>query len=330
MSRPNIEDLLDRYLSRQTTAEENELVEGWLTGHDSESAGWQNMDAGARAQWLDKLFQDVQRSTGTNVPAQIVPLKKSYSWLRGVAAIAATIAIIFTLYIGWSALHSQLSPAHLTTLKVPLNQTRQIKLSDGSTIWVNAGSELKYPQTFKGGKREVYLSGEAYFDIQHDMAKPFIVHTGKLLTTVLGTAFNIKATNAGDAVVVTVTRGKVSVASGTQLLGYLTPNRQLTYNAANHQTTQKVIDANEVTAWQQESELHFEDITFGEAARQLEQRFKVPISFSNEKIRNCRFSGTALKGKNLDQILKIICAFNNASYHHGQNSSIIIEGQGCN
>lgn len=329
MSRLNIEDLLDRYLNRQTTAEENELVEKWLANYNSGSA-WEDMNASARKVWLDELFHDVQESINTDTSVTLVPLKKSYPWFRYVAAIAASVAVFFTFYIAWPTLYDKITPNYFTTLQVPLNQTRQITLSDGSRIWLNAGSELRYPQTFDGKKREVFLTGEAYFDIHHDLEKPFIVHTGRLITTVLGTAFNIKALKPAEAVIVTVTRGKVSVANGTRLLGYLTPNRQLTFNKLNQQSVQKVVNANEVIAWQKESEIHFDDITFGEAAKQLEQRFKVSISFKTEKVKNCRFSGTALQGKNLEQILKIICAFNNASYYHNQDGSIIVEGQGCN
>jgi transmembrane sensor len=329
MSRLNIEDLLDRYLNRQTTAEENELVEQWLANYNSGSA-WEDMNASARKVWLDELFHDVQESINADTSVTLMPLKKSYPWFRYVAAIAASVAVCFTLYMAWPALYDKITPNNLTTLQVPLNQTRQITLSDGSRIWVNAGSELKYPQTFDGKKREVFLTGEAYFDIHHDTAKPFIVHTGRLITTVLGTAFNIKALKPAEAVIVTVTRGKVSVANGTRLLGYLIPNRQLTFNKLNQQSVQKVVNANEAIAWQKESEIHFEDITFGEAAKQLEQRFKVSISFKTEKVKNCRFSGTALQGKNLEQILKIICAFNNARYDRNQDGSITVEGQGCN
>jgi transmembrane sensor len=329
MSRPNIEDLLDRYANRQTTAEENELVEQWLDNYNSGSA-WQDMSASARKVWLDELFHDVQGSISAAPSVTAVPLKKSYPWFRSVAAIAASVAIFFMLYMAWPAFHDKITPDNLTTLQVALHQTRQITLSDGSRIWVNAGSELRYPQTFDGKKREVFLTGEAYFDIHHDTAKPFIVHTGRLITTVLGTAFNIKAPKPADAVVVTVSRGKVSVSNGSRLLGYLTPNRQLTFSKLNQQPVQKSVNADEVIAWQKASELHFEDITFAEAAKQLEQRFKVSISFRTEKVRNCRFSGTALQGKNLDQILKIICAFNNASYHRNQNGSITVDGPGCN
>jgi transmembrane sensor len=209
------------------------------------------------------------------------------------------------------------------------DQKKQMVLSDGSKIWLNAGSELKYPEKFNGTTREVFLTGEAYFDIKHDASKAFIVHTGNLVTTVLGTAFDIKANKTDRLIIVTVTRGKVSVSEGKRLLGLITPNQQISYNKQNKFHVETSVDASRVIAWQS-AELRFEDITFQEAAKILSERFHVKITFNNDKIKACRFSGSALSGKNIDQVLKVICAFNNAHYDHNPDGSISINGKGCN
>jgi ferric-dicitrate binding protein FerR (iron transport regulator) len=257
----------------------------------------------------------------------VMPQRK-HLWRR-IAAVAAVLAICFTLYLEWPGLQNRLHPVRLTTLTVPLNQQKQITLPDGSKVWVNAGSQLKYPRQFNSKTREVYLSGEAYFDIQHDLSKPFIIHTGKVVTTVLGTAFNIKEDKISHTIKVTVTRGKVSVANGNKQLGIITPNQQISFNLLSGKSVQTEVDAKQVIAWQK-TELHFEDITFGEAALQLQQRFNVKINFSNDKVKNCRFTGTALKGEKLDKILNVICAFNSATYQTKADGSIMIDGAGCN
>jgi len=89
------------------------------------------------------------------------------------------------------------------------------------------------------------------------------------------------------------------------------------------------VNVNAVIAWQQ-SALHFDDISFADAALKLEQHFNVKISFRNEKVKNCRFTGTSLNGDKLDKILKVICAFNNATYETKPDGSIMIDGPGCN
>jgi transmembrane sensor len=328
MSRIDIEDLLDRYLKGEASPEEIERVETWLNNNGGTNSEWQQMDKPSKDQWLSGLFNEIEKSISANDDKVIKMQPRTNLW-RSIAAVAAVLAIFFSAYLEWPAMQGLLHRQHLTALNVPSNQKKQITLADGSKIWVNGGSELKYPETFYGKTREVYLSGEAYFDIQHDASRPFIIHTGKVVTTVLGTAFNIKEDKTLHTVVVTVTRGKVSVANGNQLLGTITPNQQISFNVINNQHIQKDVDVKQATAWQ-ESELHFEDITFGDAAVELQQKFKVKITFNNDKLKNCRFTGTALEGENLDKILKVICAFNNATYQTKADSTILIDGPGCN
>ncbi|WP_293312616.1 FecR family protein [Pedobacter sp. UBA5917] len=327
MSRNNIEDLLDRYLKKETTIQENELVEAWFAAQEQDQNEWHMLDKTARAAWLNELFGDIQTTIGENT-GKVVVMKPKNNRLSRIISIAAVLVIAFGLLWQWPAIKQLFNPQELETLQVAADQKREIVLSDGSKIVINAGAEFKYPKTFDGKTREVYLSGEAYFDIKHDSSKPFIVHTGKVMTTVLGTAFDIKADQSSNAVVVTVTRGKVSVSDGKKLIGYITPGRQISYDVKKQKHIEKAADIAEVLSWQ-DTEIHFDDTTFAEAAKSLQQRFKINIAFANDKIKNCRFTGAALKGKNINQILKVICAFNNATFRYDKAGSIIIEGKGC-
>ena len=328
MDRNIIEALLDRYLKGETSQEENEIVENWLEKNNNAHSEWQFFNQSRKNQWLAEVLGEIQNSIQATKSKVVVIPKRNHLWRR-LAAVAAVLAICFTLYLEWPALQSLVHSTQLTALTVPLNQQKQIKLADGSKVWINSNSQLKYPQQFNGKTREVYLSGEAYFDIKHDAGKPFIIHTGKVITTVLGTAFDIKEDKISHTVVVTVTRGKVSVANGDRQLGIITPNQQISYNLLDSKSTQTEVDAKQAIAWQK-TDLHFEDITFAEAALELEERFNVKINFSNDKIKDCRFTGTALKGEKLDKILKVICAFNNATYQTKSDGSIVINGSGCN
>jgi transmembrane sensor len=326
MSKIDIEDILDRYLKGEASPGEIERVETWLNSNVTPGNEWQQMDAKDRSQWLSALFDDIRSDAGIN-DAKVVTMQPRRNLWRRMATAAAMIAICFLVYHEWPIIHNRLYPVQLTTLNVPLNQKKQVTLADGSKIWVNSASQLKYPEAFAGKTREVYLSGEAYFDIKHDASRPFIIHTGKVITTVLGTAFNIKEDNTQHTVIVTVTRGKVSVANGKEPLGILTPNQQISFNTVNRQHVQKNVNAEQVIAWQED--IHFDDITFADAVAQLQQRFNVKISFANEKVKNCRFTGTALKGEKVEKILNVLCAFNKATYQTKADGSIVIDGAGC-
>jgi transmembrane sensor len=327
MKDTGIEALLDKYKKGETTATENELIENWLLNPDSSQSHWNQMDEQNQDQWLGSVLNRIDQAID-NKESKVVRLHPGKHWWKSIAAAAAILIVCFSLFLGWPSLKGIMTEDKLISLKTPVKATKQITLSDGSKVWVNAGSELKYAQQFTGKVREVYLTGEAYFDIKHDSKRPFIVHTGKIVTTVLGTAFNIKTDGLLHQIVVTVTRGKVSVSEGDKLIGTLTPNQQITYNTVNLVHEQNDINALKVTAWLQ-NDLYFEDITFDDAVKELEQRFKVQINFNNDNSRNCRFTGTLLEGKNLEQILKVICAFNNSTYKKQENGHITIYGNGC-
>jgi ferric-dicitrate binding protein FerR (iron transport regulator) len=89
-------------------------------------------------------------------------------------------------------------------------------------VWLNAASSLEFPDKFSGSKREVYLTGEAFFDVKHSDKSPFLIHTKNITTTVVGTAFNIKAYVNQKVIIVSVSRGKVKVSRDDQLIATLT------------------------------------------------------------------------------------------------------------
>lgn len=326
MNQDPIEDLLDRYLKKETSTEENQLVEKWLAEQGNSGTEWQALNHSDKDQWLASVFTTIKDSIQLNEPI-VVKMKPQKKRAYKIAAAAAILFISLSVYFAWPLLEKGRLFSDLTAVTVPDHQKKQITLPDGSKVWLNEGSKLEYPKTFNGKSRTVYLSGEAYFDIQHDRSKPFLIRTGKLLTTVLGTAFNIKAD--AQMLVVTVTRGKVKVEDDGKLLSILTPNQQVSVNLSNSAFTEKTVDAKAIINWQ-DSDLLFDDITFADAALQLQQHFQVRIAFNNEQLKNCRFSGSALNGDNLEKILKVICAFNNATWETRPDGSIIIDGPGCN
>lgn len=219
-----------------------------------------------------------------------------------------------------------LKPSNSVIAKT-LNEHQKITLPDGSTVILNNNSSITYPRDFKSDKREVVLIGEGYFDIKHDDKKSFTVYTGKIKTTVLGTAFNIKAYEKDKNITVTVTRGKVSVLGDKTTLGIITPNQQIVFNKEIRKSNLSRVIAKNSIQWQ-ETDLFFDDISMEQAAQILSAHFNTPINFSTNEAKRCRFTATFLKGESLDEILKIICSYNNAQYLSSA-SGITINGKGC-
>jgi transmembrane sensor len=327
MNSSRVEDLLDRYLKNRTTIEENKLVEQWVEDNGNPNSEWQQMNRSEKDKWLSSVFVDIKSTVEHKGEKLIVIRPVKRLWYK-IASVAAALIIVSGLYLVWTRLDKDKASANTASISSIKNQEKQLILPDGSKVWLNSGSDLKISNKFNGNVREVYLSGEAYFDIAHNAAKPFIIYTGEVVTTVLGTAFNIKEDKNKQTIEVTVTRGKVSVADGTRMLGILVPNQQISFNTQNSKAIRSIVDSRTIAAWHQ-SEIHFDDIKLADAALELEKRFNVAIRFKNEKLKDCRFTGTALKGETLESILNVICAFNNATFQTGPDRTIIIDGPGC-
>jgi transmembrane sensor len=214
------------------------------------------------------------------------------------------------------------------------NKKQVIHLPDGSTVILNTDSKLDYPRAFAGHTRDVYLSGEAYFDITHRVGQPFLVHTGKITTRVLGTAFDVRAYPADDSIRITVTQGKVQVLKENHRMellpmGLLTADQQISFSKLTEVCVQnKKVDVTPVIAWKPQ-EISFDDITMQQAATEIEQRFHVRISFANPVIKDCRVTATFYEDDMLSEILTVICGVSQSDYTI-QNNKIIIDGKGCN
>ncbi len=204
-----------------------------------------------------------------------------------------------------------------------------VHLPDGSTVLLNDNSTLKYDQnSFDSKTREVTLTGEAFFDIKHNPKKPFIVHTGKIQTRVLGTAFNINAQNSSDNVEVTVARGKVQVGDIEKVYGVITPNQQIKVNKSTMNFEQNTVSAAVVTEWKS-NYLILDDINMAEAVSLISQKYKVQILISNEKIKNCRITASFLNEEDLDHVLKVISSVLETEYRYNKAGTVILDGKGC-
>lgn len=204
-----------------------------------------------------------------------------------------------------------------------------VHLPDGSTVLLNDNSSLKYDEkSFNSNTREVTLTGEAFFDIKHNEKKPFIVHTGKIQTRVLGTAFNINAKNSSNNIEVTVARGKVQVGDTEKIYGVITPNQQIKVNKSTLNFEQNNISAAVVTEWKS-NYLILDDINMTEAVSLISQKYKVSILIQNEKIKNCRITASFLNEEDLDHVLKVISSVIETEYHYNKAGSVIIDGKGC-
>jgi transmembrane sensor len=216
----------------------------------------------------------------------------------------------------------------VTQAMVTGDRKRVVHLPDGSTVLLNKNSRLDYPRVFRDTVREVVLSGEAYFDITHLAGRPFIVHTGKLSTRVLGTAFNIRAYPGDKAIAITVTSGKVQVSNERAAVGLLTADQQMRYEVASATIVREKVDVRPLVAWRP-SEVSFDDITMEEAARRVGEWLGVNVRFVNPALKDCRVTASFYREDQLEEILTVLCAVNQMSYAI-HDKDVSIDGRGCN
>lgn len=203
-----------------------------------------------------------------------------------------------------------------------------VKLPDGSTVILNEKSELRYKSSFGQPIREVYLSGEAYFDIVHHPDAPFVVRTGNINTRVLGTAFNVEAWPDQSRVEVTVTRGKVSVGDDQRVFEELIPNEQLSINTDTEEFEKTTLDAEVATEWKR-SFFVLDRVAMENAARQISERYNVEVFIENKGLKNCLVNGAFLENESVEHVISVICLAMNAQYSIEDDIVRIIGGIGC-
>ncbi|UTN04026.1 FecR domain-containing protein [Flavobacterium bizetiae] len=195
-----------------------------------------------------------------------------------------------------------------------LGERAKITLSDGTQIWLNAGSHLKYPIKFKGGTREVYLTGEAFFDVAKDKEHPFIIHTDKMDTKVLGTSFNVQAYPDHVTQEVSVLTGRVNVKSTvTDENVYVTPGQKVVFKSKNNKLQAFTdIPMNSISLWRKNI-IVFEDAPLPEVIATINRNYNVAIQIENKNLNNLKISAY-FKELPVNQVVALVCNIINANY----------------
>lgn len=187
-------------------------------------------------------------------------------------------------------------------LQIPRGGEYKLVLSDGTRVWLNAETELRYPDYFVGDSREVVLRGEAYFEVVKDAEHPFYVRTAEMLVRVTGTAFNVRAYQ-NEYTQATLVDGSVDVECKAQNF-LMKPGEQVTLTGEKAVVC-KVNNLRNYVGWI-ESRFVFEDKPLEDVLRDLERWYDVRIFIQNEKIRQLTFTGNLPKFENMGKVLDVI------------------------
>lgn len=197
---------------------------------------------------------------------------------------------------------NDLSSQLYNTIETPNGGQYQVRLPDGTRVWLNAASTLRYPASFHAGKeRRVELSGEAYFEVAHNAKQPFIVSTNKQDVKVLGTRFNVNSYQDENVITTTLEEGSVQVsANGSSKI--ITPGEQTLFDG--EQLVAQKADLTTALAWKN-GRIYFRDADIESIMRQVARWYDVAVVYKSA-VPAGKFNGGVSRKANLSEIMKIL------------------------
>lgn len=273
------------------------------------------------------------------------PKVKPFYWAAAAAVIAAVIFSAVFLFRSEKK-DSFTTLAFAKNMKEKMNASLQplkIKMEDGTFITMQPGSVIHYPEHFLPGKREIFLEGEAFFDVSKNAVRPFFVYNKNVVTRVLGTSFNVKMNMQKKQVEVSVRSGRVEVYEYNSVQKtidkkndgvILLPNQKVIYDQDSGLFTPTLVD-NPLPVIEDLADKKapiesfvFEESPIKNVLESFEKTFGIDIVVENENIYNCLFTGDVSQ-QDLYTRLNIICQAIQASYEI-KETKILIKGLGCN
>ena len=329
-------ELIAGYLTGQLSDKQLDELHAWIKADKSNKQYFDNM----RELWLaapvamksqqfnkDAAYRLFLSRTRNNAPAK--RRQPAYNWIVRVAAAAVVGFMIGAFYV-YQANETD-APVHIASqydVIVPHGSRSQLVLSDGTKVWLNAGSRLRYSADFGRASREVYLEGEGYFNVARDTTRLFVVKTDKISIKALGTSFNVKA-YPGEANIETVLmEGKVSIddkvvleplekaiysrknsnliiekkASESAMPGITLPVKTPSVSIA--QIVETSIDPSIYASWKDDA-WRIESESLGSLAIKLERRYNVQIRFADRNTQMLSINAV-IKDESLEQVLRFL------------------------
>lgn len=219
---------------------------------------------------------------------------------------------------------SQNEAKKINNLTTPRGSEFMVMLEDSTKVWLNAESQLIYPESFDEKERRVKIKGEAYFQVAKDATRPFYVESSGITIRVYGTEFNINAYAEEKEVYTTLVSGSISLQHANESKSelVLTPGHQAIYNKDNKITSVKSVNTEAITSWHN-GRFVFEEQTLEQIMKTLARWYNFEYEFDNENIRSTIFKGSAPRYANLSEVLSILEKSGGLKFR-AKNNKIII------
>ena len=318
---PNIDVLFAKRLAGEEREEDRKVLDTLLEDHAEEWLKAENCWLEAKADWFTEANLSLNHK-----PTYLQPETKhrrTYGWI-GAAASLILIAMISFFLIKENEVETF---AMLTQTQTELGEQKELILSDGTLVKMNAASTLRYPQEFAPDKREIYLEGEAYFEVVPDPKRPLIIHGTEANVRVLGTAFNVNAF-PGKPMEVAVRSGKVNMVShsgaGKDVLMVPMMKKGVSDKLEG---TWEIQNAEAGDFDWLEGKIIFNETPLSEVVEELQRWYGVSITLENPEISACRISSTFYRNS-LEEVLETLSLITDSHFEF-QGDHYVLHGKGC-
>ncbi len=316
-------DLLALYLTGEANAAQRQLVEEWSVASEENAQKLERM----RRIWdfsesavdlpafdVDAAFFKVEaRIAVEEGKGRVIPIGTGPRWMAWIAAAAVIAGLVFAVQLFWRGPQPEVLFAESAPVETTLKDNSNVVLSEGTRM-----------EVLMGDQRRVKLQGQAYFDVKRDEQKPFIVETGDVQVTVLGTSFTVTAYDTSEYVQVRVRSGLVRVAGGEDSVE-LKAGEHARYHRKRHFLERAPTPPSEVWGLRI---LQFEEATLLQVADQLQRIYKVQIDLRNPQINGCKLTAE-FDNESIAIILKVIADTFGLELRQQENNYFILDGDGC-
>lgn len=287
-------ETLFRFFRNETRQEENFAIQEWAESSDE-----------ARRTLLAerRLFDAINLQP--DPPVRTQPVRRPVFMHRIAARVLRTAAAVaLAVGAGYLLARSEPQPAGYHTVTVEAGQRARITLADGSAVWLNAETTMRYPTDFNTGSRIVELDGEGYFEVARNERSPFIVRTAKADIEVLGTRFNVEAYASEDLFATALFEGSVRLSTPDgAYVARLAPDQKAELTDSGFRLT--ALDDNNPYLWR-DGIIYFNNASFGEIMEKFSRCFGVEIVVRNERVAERKYTGKFRQLDGLDYALEVL------------------------
>lgn len=309
----NYQELLLKYFVGDISTEEIKALKSWLAENpenrklfDKRNELWQATSIHSRQFDVDSAWDEL--SSGIDLEQKKSKIKlvgnRAYSLMKVAAALAFILVIGTLVILGKARSTLSLLADSRVVVTACHGEKANVRLADSTEVILNSGSGLEYDASFNIKRREVKLSGEAFFNVKTDPSRPFIVRAGNIEIVATGTKFNVLSFAEENRIEATLVEGKITVKPEGKEAMIVNPGEQFVYTKKTGDFTIEKVHTESVTSWK-ENKLRLMDTPLEEAFRKIARVYNVKFSITDRRLLDLKYTATFID-ENIEEVMEML------------------------